>query len=263
MRNIYYHRCPSCNFVSSDINLSCLSTPCPNCGKTGESRELFPDMSSIKIAKMINEYYEKREEIIRTTIIKEIQKYSKETRTKKIQETLKAINDIFKRKDIEQASPEAKKVIKTELGVDDKDIDNVLFISMTYGSTDEDKIITILSCVLFECILKEFLLSCLIFKNCPRKLAETFIFEQRYNTSDLISLFKTLIGKKFSRYVSSKSGYKGFYREWECIRDRRNLFMHGNAYSIDSVCGDKAFNFSSKVMPLFAMLNNDFFVKKK
>jgi len=115
----------------------------------------------------------------------------------------------------------------------------------------------ILFCILFESLFEEFLENLLSKRGRETEKVEN-ILKRNWRIKDRLEIFKKYIGKSFKETLDSNINWKNFYGHWNRIKEKRDKFLHGNPYALNSKVSEESVKLSKKIFSLFIWLHNRF-----
>jgi len=260
-----YIKCPNCGFLDREMSLE-LAAPCPNCGSSGTSKGGFPSISAVTIFKMIQHFHSEaitRYEKITDDQLQKAQEFSTSDIDKeKIRDVHVEISRIYNRNRRgggDKTYRKMLKIIQTTFMLDEKEARQIFPTLFGSPQVYEFNIVVILTCTSLEVLLEELLTEMLRSEGSSTKVINAVLDKVRY-LDPRFGLFRKLAGRKFSSPLG-ETEFKDFYKDWKVLRDRRNIFLHGNPFAIGKEHADKAFELAINTFSAFAFMHNKFCAK--
>lgn len=254
-------QCRRCGFISADDELIAIATPCPNCGDAGNSRGVFPQGSAIELLNSIEHFY---------SIAHQLHKEAWESTAAELATVLRVHVSASRayqgwrwlnRSYSGSVRHEKELACLQKFFRCNEETARRLFV--TYLSrtreSEEMNITPILTVTLIETLLNTFLTQMIVSackvdsQESRRRVAKLSSFESRYDK------FQMLTGTLLSTATNSIA--QGFWSNWEYVRQRRNAFVHRNAYALSWLASERSWHLANCAVNVFAALHNTFALK--
>lgn len=256
---VTFCECPFCGFLSRELDLDMPRVPCPKCRKSGEPRSLFPDMSSVRLLRMVSYFYARsceREEERRDELVHDLQR--------SVGRAFDCATAVRAADEVHRLYAASRDDYDRLLGVIRKQLDlqpaenagRVFALLAQFSETNEEhQICVLLTAALLETLLGELLVRMHVRAGSGWGAARRDL-EQRLRGYDKRKReFGQLAGIGLCEAISG-AGVPRFYDDWQVLRELRNRFLHGFPYVIDRMAAENAFELAKNCFGMFAYLQN-------
>jgi hypothetical protein len=262
--------CPHCNYVSALDELDNPHVPCPQCNNQG-ARLLFPDLPSLELREMVEYFYERarcRVDNRKSKLVNDIRGEVGRTYDPLLLiHTAREIQDFYCQKYTQKLGGEQAthdrmlEIIRGRLSLDSSDqAESAYPLIFEYSeSSEEHKVVVILTCTLLENLLADLLVLILICKGATRSEAVKTVRDKLRGFDKRCKEFKHATNHSLEGVIT-QGPTDDFYSVWKDVRDTRNKFVHENPYAIGIAISEKAFNLAKNAFSRFAYLQNRFCV---
>jgi hypothetical protein len=256
-------KCPSCGFVSSDIRLTALNTPCPRCGSCGKAREVFPGMLAVRWLEIVGECYVKafagagKRQAALAEEARAILGRAPERSW--LEGALRTLRRLARKHYVSPAdSRERLRAFKKRLALrSQEESDRLWYLLATYRDTTNDHTgVVVATASLFEELLRELLTGVLVCKGEPYLKARDAVSMVR-SRAQATALFKKLTGVSLSRAVR-EFPVPGLFDAWQEAARKRNDYVHITPSAVGAEASERAFNAAKNAFGLFSFLHNQY-----
>ncbi len=253
-------QCPSCWFVSSDLNLMEITMPCPSCGASGQTRVGYPSLSALRLLDIIQHFYSKasteHQDNLTRTSEKISERLGRPISPRAAYACWLRINRIYRQT---RNYEDALETIKRFFRCDRQNAMDVLQIYMTEGACQpEQTVVPVLAVTLVEILMSALLRDLKVkrqgmgYVDAQRQVVNLRSFNKRFTE------FTSITGADLPKTIQNLRS--PFWDKWVYVRRKRNNFVHGNAYAIGWETCQRAYDLVMESIGLFAELNNRFVV---
>ena len=254
-------RCPFCSFVSSDIGLTALATPCPRCAQSGSAREMFPSGVCIRRLEIVAEAYvrayaaasEKHgalAEDLRQILGRTPERSWLDSAVRRVRRLSRSSTN---------SGAEYEKFLhrlQQRLCVKDpNDSARIFYLLATYKDTSSEHYNVVTSTAsLFEQLFREFLVELLVSKGEKYRDARRFVSDlRRWRQQE--ERFKSVTGAPLHKAIDG-FGVTGLYQAWRDVAKRRNDYSHVSPWAVGAQTAESAFGAAKNAFGLFSYLHN-------
>jgi len=257
-----YLRCPSCGFLTRNPEMGDPAVACPECSDHGKPRFHWPVLEAYTLFSMIREMMNRGEKRADTEVERVTSELANICRSSVQTETVESLLRQIHNMSCAEAEKDGKLagLINSHLEVPSECFDDVLCgLIDTEAVTDEHKVVVVLTMSLTEVLLNDFLANVLVANRVNLPVARKCVRACETYTSKN-ALFKDIVGESIQRTIkgaveASKSS-KSFLDDLQCIRNRRNAFIHGDPDAISREHARRAFSVAVESFAVFADLFN-------
>lgn len=260
--SLTYMRWPTCGLVTKHHQMSNPDNPCPSCNTTGEVRTIWPEeMRCASWLSMIRDMMKKGEDRQKAEIEKVASELSKlcdvTVETSQVEPLLKRFNASLRQTLTDGCFPSS---VAGDLPITPELFNDTFAILIKAEPVAaEHKVVVILAVTLCEVLLNDFLAHALESKGVKLEIArkrvqalKTFPAKDR--------LFSRIASQSIADAINSgireSKSTQSFYDDFHCIREDRNLFVHGSPEAISRDDAWKAFSVAVESFPVFASMFN-------
>jgi hypothetical protein len=261
--SLSYTRCPTCGLVTKDHQMTSPEYPCPSCNTTGQVRTIWPE--EIRCASwlsMIRDMMKKGEDRQQDEMEKVASELSKlcdtAVNSSQVEPLLKRFNASLYETLKDGSFP---KSVTSALPIPQESFYGAFAILVEAEPVAaEHKVVVILTVTLCEVLLNDFLAHALHstgvrLQTARRRVGalKTFAAKDR--------LFSRIASQSIADAINSgmreSKATESFYDDFHCIREHRNLFVHGSPEAISRDDAWKAFSVAVESFPVFASMFNE------
>ncbi len=257
--------CPFCTYVSADTGLTRLSAACPNCGRSGEARILFPEVECIwRLGRVAKSYARANAEVqgrqaqlverIRSELSTIYERsllaaaartaHGLASRSRRSEEGYSKLLDIIRRRLSLSAQEQAKRACGLLLAYSE--------------TTDEHGHVVTETANLFDRLLSDFLVRVLASRGVENPKARQRVHQLRSRHRKK-RLFEEVTSARLDEAVNGY-GVRGLYQKWQQVAKWRNDVQHVTLWAAGARRADSAFNIAKHAFGLFAFLHNKYCV---
>lgn len=255
--------CPFCGFLSRDLGLVRVSTPCPKCSRSGSPRYVFPSVACIQWLELIADSYvrayartgEKQAELaeqIRSDLKKSFEPSWVAAAARSVRKLLR------KSRGSQQEYRKVLDALQRRLSLENQDqAERVYPVLASYSDTTNDHCNVVVSTsALFERLFYDLLVRLLVSRGKDWAEARSTVAKMQRRV-DRKRLFQEITKTSLEKAVR-EFGERGIYAGWQDIARRRNYYLHLTPGAISAAMAKRAFNLAKNAFGLFASLHNRF-----
>lgn len=254
--------CPVCSFVGHWEGSDCPDVPCPNCGATGEIRQVFPDGSAYKLLKMLTYFHkvaiDRTSESENRLIAGLAERLGRACAKKEAHRALEEVHRIYsvrrrRGQEYDRAAAAMQKLLSIDSDAEAREV--VVLLLAHHETVEEHAAVVILTCTLLEKLLDDLLVLMAGTRDAQdyRTARQTVKSLGRFD--DRKKLFKKISRISLAAAVE-RCPAERFWSTWCGLRKTRNHFVHGQPFAISVSTAEHAFRLATNSVPVFAFLQN-------
>jgi hypothetical protein len=258
-----FFECHFCGHLSRGPGLDRHSVPCPNCGRAGWARMMWPSMASIRWLQIIADSYLRAYQRVGEENAEMAKRISEDLRRecdpKWVANAARIVRKLLRQsRGSKREYRRFLESLKRRLQLDTEGDAVRLYpvLASHRGTTSEHYTVVVSTAALFDKLMSDFIMRLLQSRGDTQADAKRKV-SQMHRRDDLKKSFRSATGVSLEKAVS---GFKarGLYESWQQTNKRRNDTLHRTPEAVDSVFAEKAFDAAKNSFGLFAYLHNRF-----
>jgi hypothetical protein len=264
---VVFRACPRCNYVVNPLELPNPQISCPKCNTQGETWCIFPNVSGIKLLKMVDYFYAgayNRVKNLQDELVDDLRDKVGQTYTSQSAiDTAREIQNFYQKSGGGRAEYDRMlEIIQERLCLQSTEEAQRVFATL-FGYSDtfeEHKAVVILTCTLLEKLFHDLLILIHVRNGTDWSKADKDV-NKKQGFGELSKDFRRATSVSLENAIG-ECPISDFFSDWEKVRKARNSFVHESPYAIGVQITEKAFDLTKNAFSVFAYLQNRFCVRQ-